>query len=272
MLDKIDINTLVEVDYNPRKISKKALKKLQASIRDHTESLEDWDPSKGFRLASTITVNRQGNRVIGGNQRLGAIKELGQTWIHASDITWVDLEPESAKEKALCVSLNNDHAAGRWDQNKLNVVIHDIQNDIEELYSSLDFSDFQKAIESENNSTEAEDRLAEIREQEVLLRDNAAFVVQDILDKFGDTVSQGFLFFAYKDRMHLIVQCDERNYHLVKTVAEGLKRENRAINDFVAGAFSAAVESELWDDLQDAVDKRGYVPVAPSDLSDMELQ
>jgi len=124
----------------------------------------------------------------------------------------------------------------------------------------------QKAASDVTESDGAERSLADIREQSVFLRDNAAFVVQEVLDKFGETVPHGFIFFAYKERLHLLVQCDDECYETVKVVSEGLKRENRAINKFLVRAFSDAFESELWDDLVSASDTMVYCPISPEEL------
>ena len=109
---KIKISDLTELKFNPREISRDAFDGLKASICDHTRSVSGWNAEQGFRLVGTITVNRQGKRVIGGHQRIRAIKSLGQDWVHADDITWVDIEPDSPLEKQLCVTLNNPEIQG----------------------------------------------------------------------------------------------------------------------------------------------------------------
>lgn len=106
------LTDLAFVAYNPRRISADAFEHLKASIETHTEALEGWDPSDGYRLASSITCNRTGARIVGGEQRVRALSSLGQDWIHASDITWIDVPAGSALEKSLCIELNNREAQG----------------------------------------------------------------------------------------------------------------------------------------------------------------
>lgn len=106
------LNELAFVAYNPRAIHPEAFGRLQESIRRHTAGLANWDPDNGYRMASSLTVNQNGMRVVGGEQRLRALAALGQDWIDARDITFVDLEPGSPMEKDLCVTLNNREAQG----------------------------------------------------------------------------------------------------------------------------------------------------------------
>lgn len=95
----IKLEQLNEASYNPRTITDEAFKLLCASIRNHTDALADWDPEDGFRLASTITVNRTGNRIVGGHQR---------------------------KEKGLNIALNSPDAAGDWDSEGLKILLDEL--------------------------------------------------------------------------------------------------------------------------------------------------
>ena len=71
------------------------------------------DGSNGaYRLDTTITVNSQGNRILGGHRRVEVLKDLGQEWIDARDITWVNYEPDSVQETACLVKLNSPFIAG----------------------------------------------------------------------------------------------------------------------------------------------------------------
>lgn len=90
-------DTLRPAAYNPRKISKEALKGLQASI-------ERWG------VVQDIVVNSRNRVVVGGHQRLAALKAAG---VHDIPVTWVDLD--ETDEKALNVALNNPHIAGEFD-------------------------------------------------------------------------------------------------------------------------------------------------------------
>ena len=122
--ERIVLSDLVPVDYNPRLISPDEMIRLTGSIRNHSDAVDgDKGGHEGFRLASTVTLNRQGNRIVGGHQRIKALIELGQEWIDGQDVTWVDLEPNGPQEKALNIALNSDDASGSFDYPKLQDIL-----------------------------------------------------------------------------------------------------------------------------------------------------
>ena len=145
--NKVSLSTLNELAYNPRFITDEKFERLKTSIKENTEWFAEEDRLGGFRLAMSVTVNKNGNRIIGGHQRLKALHALGQDWVHADDITWVQMEPASAEEKALNVILNGEHTTGEWDQEKLNDVLEDIRVDNSELFDALEFNDLGAEIE-----------------------------------------------------------------------------------------------------------------------------
>jgi DNA modification methylase len=90
----MDLAALAPAPYNPRTISKEAALGLRASLRR-------------FGLVQPVIWNRRTKRVVGGHQRIDALKALGKT---EAQVVVVDL-PES-EEKALNVTLNNPAIGG----------------------------------------------------------------------------------------------------------------------------------------------------------------
>lgn len=129
MTDKIQLDALNPAPYNPRHITDEELARLVTSIREHTKAIADWDAAGGYRMASTITVNRQGDRIVGGHQRIKALRALGQDWIHEADITWVDLVPDSNEEMALNIALNSMDAAGSFVNDDLSSLLLNMNMD-----------------------------------------------------------------------------------------------------------------------------------------------
>ena len=136
-MKKLLVSDLVSIPWNPRSISEEALELLLRSLQEHTAALPEWNPSDGIRLASPITVNRQGNRIIGGHQRIVALQKAGQDWIHPDDFHWVDLPPDSALEKSLVVQLNNRDAQGVFVDALLADVLGSVSEESPELLKSL---------------------------------------------------------------------------------------------------------------------------------------
>ena len=88
-IEKILINKLKPATYNPRQITKKQYSDLKDSI-------------DRFGLVDPIIINKNGNVVVGGHQRLKICKELKHTEI---DCVVLDLNKE--QEKELNIRLNN---------------------------------------------------------------------------------------------------------------------------------------------------------------------
>src|SRR6266852_1799495 len=90
------LGALTPAPYNPRTIAKDAAQGLRASIRR-------------FGLVQPIVWNSRTKHVVGGHQRIDALKSLGKT---EAQVVVVDL-PES-EEKALNVTLNNPNIEGQF--------------------------------------------------------------------------------------------------------------------------------------------------------------
>lgn len=93
-LVRMALDDLKAAPYNPRKISADALKGLRASL-------------KRFGLVQPIVFNRRSGHVVGGHQRVLALRESGET---QADVLIVDLAEKD--ERALNVTLNNPKIAG----------------------------------------------------------------------------------------------------------------------------------------------------------------
>lgn len=127
----VDINTLVSPDYNPRKKltpDDKEYQKIKASIET-------------FGYADLAVVNKKNNVIIGGNQRVQVLKDLGVKTIKA---VFVDLD--ETKEKALNIALNK--ITGEWDFAQL----ENLFNELQEVDFNLDLTGFEK-FEIESLST-----------------------------------------------------------------------------------------------------------------------
>lgn len=87
-------------DYNPRKISDAARRKLKASLEKN-------------KLVAPITINKRTMNVVGGHQRLSCIESIEKTKDYQLDVAVIDVSEE--EEKRLNVALNNQAAMGDWD-------------------------------------------------------------------------------------------------------------------------------------------------------------
>lgn len=107
-LERLKISDLVPAPYNPRRISPEALARLETSIRSHG-------------LVEPLVWNSQTRRLVGGHQRLEALKRLGH-----EEVECVIVDIPEAQEKALNIALNSPHAQGEYDFSKLADLLGDL--------------------------------------------------------------------------------------------------------------------------------------------------
>ena len=113
----INLDKLVNSEYNPRKISNEALSALRSSIEK-------------FGLVQEIVVNERNNKIVGGHQRVKAMLAAG---IKKVNVAYVDLaEPD---EKALNIALNSPHLMGTFTDE-----LHDLMDELQ----SGDYPDFEE--------------------------------------------------------------------------------------------------------------------------------
>lgn len=120
-LRMLPLDQLTPADYNPRKMTAKAVAKLRKSLET-------------FGLVEPLVWNESTGRVVGGHQRLAILKTMNVAEVPVSVVSLGD-----AQEKALNVMLNNLEAQGRYDSGKLAELLHELEE-----MPELDMSGFDK--------------------------------------------------------------------------------------------------------------------------------
>lgn len=117
------IEALIPADYNPRTLSAKARRKLAASLDT-------------FGLVEPLVWNERTGRLVGGHQRLALLRERGETEVPVSVVNLSE-----AQEKSLNLMLNNLEAQGRYDPDRLALLLEELQPLPEFEFSGFDESD-----------------------------------------------------------------------------------------------------------------------------------
>lgn len=147
LIRKIDINTIMESEFNPRiKLEKnsKEYKKIAASIEQ-------------FGFVEPLVVNEYNMCCIGGHQRLQILKDIGVTEVECVIIN----ESDPNREKTLCIALNK--IKGDWDMEKLAFLLSD--EDVTAFPTGFD--DGEVEIEKYLKDIEPEEILDKVQEEEV---------------------------------------------------------------------------------------------------------
>ena len=132
---------------NPRTLKDTAYNTLKQSIEANPELLE---------ARPLILSNRTGkNIVIGGNQRLQVVKDLG--WLHVPCVLFPDMSEEKEREIMIRDNVSNgdwdwDKLANEWDSDLLNewgLAVPDWESDqdFSDKNKELDLSSFEDIME-----------------------------------------------------------------------------------------------------------------------------
>lgn len=173
---KVHISELNMAEYNPRK-------DLKPNDPEYIKLKNSIDY---FGYVDPVIVNKQGNVVVGGHQRLKVLKDLGYENI---DVVYVDLN--KTDEKALNIALNK--ISGEWDAEKLEDLIRDISLntdfDVELTGFNLDEIEtmFSGALDEVDEETDDNKDKKEIEEDEII-EDVKAVVKNGDIWKLGSHI------------------------------------------------------------------------------------
>lgn len=120
---RMPLDMLLPADYNPRRISDRAMKGLRASL-------------ERFGELGGIVYNKRTGRLVGGHQRVKALAAMG---IEDAEVRVVDLPV--AEEKAANLALNHPGIGGEWDEALLAVVLAEVERDLPTAYEELQLDD-----------------------------------------------------------------------------------------------------------------------------------
>jgi len=120
---RMPLDMLLPADYNPRRISDRAMKGLRASL-------------ERFGELGGIVWNKRTGRLVGGHQRVKALAAMG---VKDAEVRVVDLP--IAEEKAANLALNHPGIGGEWDDALLAVVLDEVQRDLPTAFDELQLGD-----------------------------------------------------------------------------------------------------------------------------------
>ena len=159
LIRKIDINTIMESEFNPRiKLEKnsKEYKKIAASIEQ-------------FGFVEPLVVNEYNMCCIGGHQRLQILKDIGVTEVECVIIN----ESDPNREKTLCIALNK--IKGDWDMEKLAFLLSDEdvtafptgfddgEVEIEKYLKDIEPKEISDKVQEESENAEEKDAVTVIK-------------------------------------------------------------------------------------------------------------
>ena len=262
---EIPVELLDEDPRNPNVMSDNKFNKLIRRIEEH-----------GFDEPIQVipSAEDQGRYlIVGGQHRSRAAKILGMKTVPA--VIKESLTNEVDRYNEL-VARNIDR--GDLDVAKFNKLLEHVKKVTtqpytdEQLAEQMGFGDlkeFDKYLAKEKKKTA--EAVSEAKEKSsgkgTQIIDNVSYILNEIMNKYGDTVNKGHIFFCYKNRMHLLVQCDKDLYQLTHDLAEGLKRDNTEVNEILKKVFDEAKKQGMF---KTAPVDMEYEPDMDDDLDDLD--
>lgn len=152
--------TVVVPDLGASPTKRVSLKRIKAAAYNPRIALKPGDPEyeklarsiDEFGLVEPLIWNKRTGNLVGGHQRMTVLKARG---VKSADVVVVDLEP--IREKALNLALNK--ITGRWDTDKLAVVLDELAKDdlIDELVTGFDETEIDDLLAGIDDSGEDPD-------------------------------------------------------------------------------------------------------------------
>lgn len=260
---EVDISDIIPDPSNPNVMSDK-----------HFDQLVEMITEEGFDEPIQIAEHPDEDGkfiIIGGEHRWRAAKSLGMEKIPAV------LKDSSDEVTRKTQMVRRNLVRGELDRVRFSQLIKDIEAkhhiSPDELSGPMGFASEEELgkslVKERQERDEKVEELLDGTKKEVTVIDNVSYVLSEIFSRYGETVPQGFIFFCHKNRMHLLVQCEEDLYRLVQEMSTRLGRDNEAINTFLSNALSSEMAGSGMSDTGDAVVE--YVPEEQDVLKDAGL-
>ena len=249
---------LIETDpMNPNVMDEDTFSKLVDMIQEHGFDEPLQVAQHPTKAGSFVTI--------GGEHRLKAARVLSMPTVPCC--VKENLSDEDKRQMAL---VQRNIVRGDLDQTKFSKLVAKLSDngyDKEVIRTGMGFNDattFDKLLKEEK--TREEKVLEDDHEKEVHIVDNLQFVVNEILAQGGDTIPKGFLMFAYKNRIHMLIQCDGPLYKLTQMTGKALARSNSQINEFLSEALTKAIAEKGWEqkDFEPEL-SANYEPTSPGE-------
>jgi DNA modification methylase len=169
-IKKMQISQIQKADYNPRvelKLGDPAYEKLKNSIET-------------FGFCKPLVFNRRTGHIVGGNQRLTVLKDLGYT---EAEVVVVELPLE--QEKAFNIALNK--IQGDWDEGKLALLLDELTKapEFNVGLTGFETDEISDILDRALNAESPQDKEENFDVEEALDRENPAVTQPGELIELG---------------------------------------------------------------------------------------
>jgi len=199
--------------------------------------------------------------IVGGEHRWRASKVLGMETLPCVVKTTL---PDELTRHIELVRRNLIH--GDLDKVRFSKMIANIRDkhsgvsdaDLAANMGFQDMEEFERQLikEKEKQEKKIDSAVSDTR-SEIQIVDNISYTLTDIFSKYGDTIPQGYIFFFFKNKLHLMIQSDNALYQLTRKLVNVLQKDSLAISGYLTALFERAELDDTWPQLDDFIPECG---------------
>lgn len=240
--DTLPISELKPAPYNPRTISKQAMDALSFSLQR-------------FGIVQEVVVNKRTGHIVGGHQRVEALKKSG-----VEDVPVVFVDLNDAEERELNVALNSPLLAGEYDVAALESIISELNLTLPDDVAELRLAELVEGMLDDIDATDSasDDEAPDVREGEPDSKVGEVYQLGPHRLVCGDSMDTANIALALQGQKADLLLTDPP-YNLQEhngtigygQATKGKVKEKKADWDvgFSIDKFRAAVEPHLADNL-----------------------
>jgi len=189
-----------------------------------------------------VPIGGERYRIVNGEHRYHAAKILG-----LSEVPVVIKENWTEEEQKI-KTVRRNMLKGELDKDKFNQLIQGVADktgkDVEEIARQAVISPdhVKKYLEKQKEMvTGVTDQIMEETRHEISTIDDLSLTLRSIIDEYGDTIPNDFLYFLFKNKMHMMVRLDDELKNMMDRMSVGLKQNNMNVRDFLKKVLASGL-------------------------------
>lgn len=249
----LEVDRLVANTWNPNVQTDAEFKRLVEEIKE-----------VGFiDFPQVIPMDDGTYRIIGGEHRVAAAKELGFRTLPCAVLT-ADRWQEEDLQKLVTVRLNV--MGGKLDPARMAALYDEMakkyqKESLQKLFAYTDKAKWDTLLDAIGRAVKqagvTPEKAAEFQEKakEAKTVRDVESILNELFSSYGDTVQQSFMVFTYGSKEHIYVQMNKDTHKAMKTVMKHCVAMGKDINDLVGVALRELAKA-LGDEKKAAKNKK----------------
>lgn len=228
----VPVDMLVLNDWNPNAMSELMFNELCAEI--------ERDGFDEPILAAPLPGGKY--RVVNGEHRYRAARVLGLASVP------IVVKAQWTEEDQMIKSVRRNMLRGELDSGKFNKLINDLvkrTNGTHQKIAQMAVVDpalAKKLLEQQTAKSKMIEDVLDETQKEVETVDDLSFVLNTLIQEFGDSIPYDYLYFVWKQKMHMMVRMDSELKTKLDKLSMTLKDKKVSIDAFLKKAIDLGLK------------------------------